>query len=143
MIAEIAAASAAFNVLKSALQQGKELYDCGDAAKNYFDNKSVISKRVAQKGQSDLNAFMALEKIKAEEEWLKDFMIYAGRADMWTDWLTYQSECKRERERAARAQRQKRAALFALMWSVLFLGAGGLLVLPLILFLTFKFFGVI
>ena len=58
---------------------GRELYDCGDAAKNYFANKSTIAKRVASKGKSDLDAFMALEKIKEQEEWLREHMIYAGR----------------------------------------------------------------
>ena len=102
MIAEIAAANAAFKVIKTALSNGKELYDCSGAAKQYFDNKSVIAKRVASKGKSDLDAFMALEKIKEQEEWLKDYMVYAGRAEMYGDWLQFQSECKREREKAAR-----------------------------------------
>jgi len=64
MLAEIAAANAAFAIVKSALSNGKELYDCSAAAGQFFDNKSIIAKRVAEKGQSDLQAFMALEKIK-------------------------------------------------------------------------------
>ena len=142
MLMEIAACSAAFNVLKDALQQGRELYDCGDAIKDYFDNKSVITKRVAQKGQSDLDAFMALEKIRDEEIWLKDFMVYAGRADMWHDWLSFQAQCKRDRDDAVRAKQQKRAALMALLWSALLWGTGALVLLPAALFVTFKYFGV-
>ena len=102
MLAEIAAANAAFSLLKTALSNGKELYDCTSAATQFFDNKSVIAKRVADKGQSDMQAFMALEKIKEQETWLKEYMIYAGRADMYNDWLQFQADAKR-----ARAQEEK------------------------------------
>ena len=108
MLAEIAAANAAFGVLKSALSNGRELYECGNVAKKYFDNKSVITKRVASKGKSDLDAFMALEKIKEQEEWLKDYMVYGGRAGMWDDWLKFQSECKRDRDKEERLRIAKR-----------------------------------
>jgi len=94
MLAELAACNAAFSVIKTAITNGKELYDCGDSAKNYFANKSTIAKRVASKGKSDLDAFMALEKLKEQEVWLKEHMIYAGRPDMYADWLKFQSECK-------------------------------------------------
>lgn len=110
MLVEIAAANAAFQVIKTALSNGKELYDCSAATQSYFSNKSVIAKRVATKGKSDLEAFMALQKIKEQEEWLKDYMIYAGRADMWPDWLAYQAECKRDRlriEKLAILKKQK------------------------------------
>ena len=102
MLAEIAAANAAFGVLKTALSNGRDLYECGNVAKKYFDNKSVIAKRVASKGKSDLDAFMALEKIKEQEEWLREHMIYAGRPDMYADFLKFQAECKQERVRNAR-----------------------------------------
>ena len=108
MLAEIAAANAAFGVLKTALTNGRDLYECSNVAKKYFDNKSVIAKRVASKGKSDLDAFMALEKIKEQEEWLREHMIYAGRPDMYSDWLKFQSECKKEREQQARIATLKR-----------------------------------
>ena len=108
MLVEIAAANAAFGVLKTALSNGRDLYECGNVAKKYFDNKSVIAKRVASKGKSDLDAFMALEKIKEQEEWLREHMIYAGRPDMYSDFLKFQAECKRERERENRIALLKR-----------------------------------
>jgi len=109
MLAELAACNAAFSVIKTAITNGRELYDCGDAAKNYFANKSTIAKRVASKGKSDLDAFMALEKLKEQEVWLKEHMIYAGRPDMYADWLKFQSECKKEREQQARIATLKRS----------------------------------
>jgi len=144
MLAEIAAANAAFNIIKSALSNGKELYDVSAQATQYFDNKSVIVKK-AQKGggKEELQCFMELEKIKEQEEWLKEYMIYAGRADMYKDWLQFQSECKRARDTAERVRKHKRAANITLFWSVLLWGTGGLVILPLGLYLALKLFGVV
>ena len=44
MLAEIAAANAAFSVIKQALSNGKEIFEVGEEATRYFDNKSVVAK---------------------------------------------------------------------------------------------------
>tara|TARA_R110002167_G_scaffold56447_6_gene160153 strand:+ start:1390 stop:1824 length:435 start_codon:yes stop_codon:yes gene_type:complete len=144
MLAEIAAANAAFQVIKGALSNGKELYDVAEQATTYFDSKSAIAKKANRTGGSnELQCFMQLEKIKEQEEWLKEYMVYAGRADMYSDWLRFQSDCKQKRERAERLRKQKRAANLALLWSALLWGTGGLVVLPLVLYIAFELFGVI
>lgn len=144
MIAEIAAANAAFQVIKGALTNGRELYDVAEQATKYFDNKSAIAKKANRTGGSnELQCFMQLEKIKEQEEWLKEHMIYAGRADMYSDWLKFQSDCKQKRERAERIRKQKRAATLALLWSALLWGTGGLVVLPIALYVAFTAFGLI
>ena len=144
MLAEIAAANAAFNIIKSALSNGKELYDVSAQATQYFDNKSVIVKK-AQKGggKEELQCFMELEKIKEQEEWLKEYMIYAGRADMYKDWLQFQAECKRARDKEERMRKHRKAKNIALFWTILLWGTGGLVVLPLTMYVAFIFFGVI
>jgi hypothetical protein len=132
MLAEIAAANAAFKVIKIAISNGKELYDCSEAATKYFNNKSAIAKRVASKGKSDLDAFMALEKIKEQEVWLKDYMVYAGRPDMYTDWLNYQAECRRNREkeeRLAAAKRRENLKLIKQFVTIMGIALAGLPVL--------------
>ena len=144
MIAEIAAANAAFQVIKGALTNGRELYDVAEQATKYFDNKSAIAKKANRTGGStELQCFMQLEKIKEQEEWLRDHMIYAGRADMYSDWLKFQSDCKKKRERDERIRKQKRAANLAVLWSALLWGTGGLALLPLVLYVAFELFGVI
>ena len=144
MLAEIAAANAAFNIIKSALSNGKELYDVSAQATQYFDNKSAIVKK-AQKGggKEELQCFMELEKIKEQEEWLKEYMIYAGRADMYKDWLQFQAECKRARDKEERMRKHRKAKNIALFWTILLWGTGGLVVLPLTMYIAFIFFGVI
>lgn len=143
MLAEIAAANAAFKIIQKAIENGKELYDCGTATTDYFNNKSAITKRVNEKGQGDLQAFMALEKIKEQEECLKETMIYAGRANMYSDFLKFQSDCKREREKEQQAKKRKKAETAALILSALLWGTGILVLLPLMLYICFKIFGVI
>jgi len=144
VLAEIAAANAAFQVIKGALSNGRELYDVADQATKYFDSKSAIAKKANKNGgKDDMACFMEMEKIKAQEEWLKDFMIYAGRADMHKDWLTFQSERKRAREKEARLAKQKKARNIALFLSALAWGTGLIILLPLALYIGFKLFGVI
>lgn len=134
MLVEIAAANVAFKLIKAALSNGKELYNCSAAAQSYFSNKSAITKRVAKKGKSDLDAFMALEKIKADEEWLKDYMIYAGRADMWSDWLAFQSECKKERERETRIALLKRQQVSGMLKNFVIVIGITVSVIPVIIY---------
>ena len=79
MLAEIAAANAAFSVIKQALSNGKEMFEVGDEAVKYFDNKSVVAKKSNAHGnKEELAAFMELQKLRKQEEWLREHMIYAG-----------------------------------------------------------------
>ena len=100
MLAELAAANAAFAIIKQTIANGKEIYDAGNAASSYFDNKNKIQRKLRQKGnRSDIEEFFALEKMKQQEEELKQIMIYSGRPGLWDDWLKFQSDAKRERDR--------------------------------------------
>jgi hypothetical protein len=117
MLAEIAAANAAFAVIKGALANGKELHQLGSRVFDYFDNKAKIQEKATQKGNgSDLEEFMALERLKQQEEELRERMVYAGRPGMWDDWVKFQAAAARKRreakEAAAReaARRAERAA---------------------------------
>ena len=108
MLAEVQAANAAFNTIKSALKNGRELYDVSDSCATYFNSKSVISRRANKKRKgSYLENFMHLEKLKKQEEWIREWMIYAGRAGLYDDWLKFQSECKRMRAAEERRRRDE------------------------------------
>jgi hypothetical protein len=104
MIAEIAAANAAFAVIKGALANGKELHQLGSRVFDYFDNKAKIQEKATQKGNSsDLEEFMALERLKQQEEELRERMVYAGRPGMWDDWVKFQAIAARKRREAKEA----------------------------------------
>jgi hypothetical protein len=101
MLAEIAAANAAFAVIKGALANGKELHQLGSRVFDYFDNKAKIQEEATKKGGgSDLAEFMALEQLRQQEEELRERMVYAGRPGMWGDWLKFQAQAARQRKEA-------------------------------------------
>jgi hypothetical protein len=101
MIAEIAAANAAFAVIKGALANGKELHQLGSRVFDYFDNKAKIQETATKKGGgSDLAEFMALEQLRQQEEELRERMVYAGRPGMWNDWQKFQAAAARKRREA-------------------------------------------
>ena len=103
MLAELAAANAAFSVIKQAIGNGQELSRVAKQASEYFNSKSSIAKKANKGGnKSDMEAFMALETLKEQEAHLREVMIYAGRPNMHDDWLQFQADCKR-----ARAQEEK------------------------------------
>lgn len=125
MLAELAAANAAFDVIKQTLANGKEIYDAGEALATYFGLKTEIQKKAHQHGyKSDIAAFMAAEQLAAKETELKEIMIYQGRGGMWDDWLRFQAEMKRSREEEEREQRiakakRKRMILNIFNWTAL------------------------
>lgn len=111
MLAELAAANAAFQVIKSAVQNGKEIASAGKAIANFVGAKEQLQRKAQKKGGgSDLEEFMALEQIREQEEQLKQIMIYAGRPGLWGDWQRFQAKARiarREAEEAAIAKRKK------------------------------------
>jgi len=101
MLAEVMAANAAFNVIKQALANGKELHQLGSRVFDYFDNKAKIQENATKKGGgSDLAEFMALEQLRQQEEELRERMVYAGRPGMWGDWQKFQAAAARKRREA-------------------------------------------
>jgi hypothetical protein len=105
MLAELAAANAAFAVIKGALANGKDLSDLGSRVFDYFDNKAKIQQKVTEKGnRSDIEEFFALEKLNAQEVELRERMIYAGRPGMWNDWQKFQAAAARRRREAKEAE---------------------------------------
>ena len=115
MLAELAAANAAFGVIKSFISNGKELASCGKQISDFVLAKESIERKASkQKAKSgytnDLEEFMALEELKQKEEELKQIMIYVGRPGLWADWQKFQAEArkaKREQERLAKKRREE------------------------------------
>lgn len=111
MLAELAAANAAFAVIKQAVSNGKEIAAAGNAIAEFVGAKEKLQQKAQKKGGgSDLEEFMALEKIREQEEQLKQIMIYAGRPGLWGDWQKFQAKARvarREAEIAAARKRKK------------------------------------
>ena len=111
MLAELAAANAAFAIIKQAVSNGKDIASAGSAIAEFVGAKEKLQAKAAKKGGgSDLEEFMALEKIREQEEQLKQIMIYAGRPGLWSDWQRVQAKARgarREAEDAAAIKRRK------------------------------------
>ena len=127
MLAELAAANAAFGVIKSFISNGKELASCGKQISDFVFAKEQIEKKAKKqraKGvrTNDLEEFMALEKIKQQEEELKQIMIYAGRPGLWQDWQRFQAEARKSRRYAEKmAQKRKEELLEMIGYSIAFI----------------------
>ena len=117
MLAELAAANAAFAVIKQAVQNSGDLARAGGAIAKFVGAKEGLEKKVAGKnkssvGGSDLEAFLALEQVEDAEYELKKIMIYIGRPRLWADWQAFQAKCRTERREAEkRAARKKQFIL--------------------------------
>jgi len=117
MLAEIAMANAAFGVIKSAVQNGRELAQCGksisdflsaeDSLKDKADSdKKSIFKKVMGKDTADFESFLALDQIKEQRRQLESHMRLYGRPGLYDSWVEYQGQARKARK-AAEKQRQK------------------------------------
>ena len=108
MLAELAAANAAFSVIKQAVQHSGDIAKAGSAIAKFVGAKEDLQKKATKKGGgSDLEEFMALEQIRDQEEQLKQIMIYAGRPGLWHDWQRFQAKARIARREAEQERRRK------------------------------------
>ena len=137
MLAELAAANAAFAVIKQVVQNGSDIVKAGSAIAKFVGAKEDLQRKTSGKKKGSargdtLQAFMALEQIRVQEQELKEFMIYCGRPGLWTDWVRYQANARKERREAEEAARKrKRKILYNTMLGgmvMVFVGIAGLII---------------
>jgi hypothetical protein len=121
MLAELAAANAAFGVIKSFISNGKELASCGKQISDFVFAKEQIEKK-AKKQRAKGVRTNDLEEFKQQEEELKQIMIYAGRPGLWQDWQRFQAEARKSRRYAEKmAQKRKEELLEMMGYSIAFI----------------------
>ena len=133
MLAELAAANAAFAIIKRAVQNTGDLAKAGKAISDFVIAKEELQRKGNKKKKSgvnstDLEEFMALEKIRQHEEELKQFMIYCGRPGLWHDWQKFQAQARKERRVQEELAKRRRAEIM----EALGLGAVALLISALV-----------
>jgi hypothetical protein len=115
MLVELAAANAAFAIIKKTVQNTGDLARVANQMAEFVGAKTELEQRVKKKKNSlfsdpeavnDMEEFLALESIRKNEEELKEFMIWSGRANLWNDWVKFQAQARKKRiaEEAARAK---------------------------------------
>jgi cobalamin biosynthesis Mg chelatase CobN len=111
MLAELAAANAAFAVIKNAVSNGRELSQYAGKIGEIVGAKESLQKKVNKKKaahqSTDFEEFMALERVKEQEDELKQIMIYCGRPGLWQDWVRFQVEARKARREAEEANKKK------------------------------------
>jgi nitrate reductase NapE component len=130
MLAELAAANAAFSVIKQAISNGRELSSyaskIGEITNAKEDLQRKVNKKRAAHQSTDFEEFMALERIKEQEDELKQWMIYAGRPGLWGDWVKFQKDARvarREAEIAAEKKRKETIELIIVILAITVLAA--------------------
>jgi len=128
VIAELAAINAAYGVIKSFVNNGRELSECGTHISKFFDNKKKLQQKVNSTPLSQRNTleeFFALEQVHQRERELKDLMLISGRAGLWDDWQRFQRQITQQdidnaaqRAKAARKAKQEREELVLTLMTV-------------------------
>jgi hypothetical protein len=109
MLVELAAANAAFAVIKETISNGGDLLAAGQSVFNYFNSREAIAEKAKKGGmKSDMEEFMALEQLKQDEQTLRNVMIYQGRPGMWDDWLRFKIESRKKREAEAAKEKLRK-----------------------------------
>jgi hypothetical protein len=113
VIAEIAAANAAFQVIKTAIKNSGEIASAGKAIVDYFSATHAIEeevKKTPERKRSDLEEFLALEQLRKQEQELKELLIYQGRPGLWDDFQTFRVKARQNREAEEREVLRKQLA---------------------------------
>lgn len=149
MLAEIAAANAAFSILRSAVTNGKDLANFGKQIgavvlgeealkeKTEKESKSIWSK-IAGKDTADMESFMALETLRENKKELESMMRLYGRPGLYDDWVRY---CAEQRKSKRMAELERQEALdkimeivgYVIMFIIFMAGLGGLVYAALFL----------
>jgi uncharacterized protein YhaN len=110
MLVELAAANAAYAVIKECVQNSGEIMQAGKAVIDWFNAKNDLQKKVEEKPpdqRTDLEEFFALEELKKQQQELKELFIYKGRPGLWDDWQAFQVKARQQREAIAAEETRK------------------------------------
>ena len=119
ILESIAAASAAYEVIKTAINQGREGAGLIGAVGKFLSAEEDIKEAVQKKKNSPLTAitggeegdweeFQALEQIREQRKELESYIRLYGRAGQWDRWVQWQAEARRQRAAAKKAAALRR-----------------------------------
>jgi hypothetical protein len=119
ILESIAAASAAYEVIKTAINQGREGAGLIGAVGKFLSAEEDIKEAVQKKKNSPLTAitggeegdweeFQALEQIREQRKELESYIRLYGRAGQWDRWVQWQAEARKQRAAAKKAAALRR-----------------------------------
>jgi len=118
MLEALALADGAYAIIKQTIENGREISSAGSAIAKFVGaedqlqqdlhkRKNSIWTNFLGKTDNDLEEFMALEEIRRKKEILREFMQLHGRANLYTDYIAFCAEARKNRKQA-RIDAQKR-----------------------------------
>ena len=130
MLAELAIANAAFQVIKQTLSNGKEIADAGSALTNYFGASQSIQQK-AKMGTGDVlaayQAKQAIERQEKELEWMlnkQGIMGYYKYCQFRDEFFEKQKdEAVKKRVKAKKLQGNLEVGFIITFFAVVFIGA--------------------
>ena len=119
MLEMLAAANAAYAIIKKTVENGREISAAGAAIQKFVNaedqlrqdlhkRKNSIWTNFLGKEDNDLEEFMALEEIRRKQQMLAEFMQLYGRANLYTDYLQHCSDARKRRKEAAIAAKKRK-----------------------------------
>jgi len=118
MLAELAAANAAYAVIRQTIANSGDLARCASQIGELVGAKESLEKKVKKKRAAhqttDFEEFMALERINEQTAQLEQLMIYSGRPGMLQDWRDFQRNARIQRRKAEEARLRKRKEMMEL-----------------------------
>ena len=122
ILESIAAANAAYSVIRTALGNGKETAGLIGAVGKFLTAEDDIKQAVQKKKNSPLTAiaggeegdweeFQALENIKEKRRELESYIRLYGQPGQWDRWIQWQNEARKQRQAARKAAEKKQAEL--------------------------------
>ena len=135
----IAAANAAYSVIKKCLENGREVKDMVGQVGRFLSAEDELKEAVKRKKSSPISAitggsegdweeFQALEDLKAKRKELESWCRLYGPPGTWDRWQQYQAEARKARRAAQKQKEKEREEMMeAIAWSLSGLaGIGGI-----------------
>ena len=122
----IAAANAAYSVIKKCLQNGSEVKDMVSHVGKFLSAEDELKDAVRRKKNSPLAAitggsegdweeFQALENIKEQRAELESFCRLYAKPGTWDRWILWQNEARKARKAAIKQQEKEREELVEML----------------------------
>ena len=130
MLAELAIANAAFQVIKQTLSNGKEIADAGSAVTKYFSASQSIQQKAAIGTGDVLGAFQAKQAIERQEKELEFMLNKQGllgyyKYQQFRDefFKTQKAEAAKQRVRNKKIKSNVETGFLITLLTIIFLGA--------------------
>lgn len=117
MLVELAAINAAISTIRQTIEHGHDLSKAAKSIAQFVTAEEDIRERANAKKNSmfskllgkdtaDFEEFIHLEEISQKKEELREILQLYGRPGMYSDWIKYQTEARKQRQKAKIEQKE-------------------------------------